>query len=305
MLCLTCTLGLLIFRLYRYRREVHSLIAARNTTKSRFVRLFIMSTVFLAVFLPYNTYILAVLATTAKDPYDWDYIHGDNWNVIIKVPTAGSVRFDVWGTIACGYLFFFLFGTGVDANNTYKRLLCAVGLGKIFPSLYIPSESVSRTSSTPSFAKGFASSCASKAKSLFSKRGSVTESYPGNSFNDSICLTNSSGQSNHIATNDPILVQDTHRSSFKDIFGRVFHRPNTRAPLLPVFNTRSLGQESASDKSPVKSIPPGVHARAWALQAAAHDRTSSEDGVHIVHEVHQAHDEMDQTKKQTDVHDWA
>jgi hypothetical protein len=119
------TLGLLICRLVRYRREFHRLISARNTTKSRFLRLFLMAILFITLFLPYTLYILYVLASTVEDFYDWDFIHGPNWNVIVKVPTQGGVRFDIWAEIATGYLLFLLFGTGTDAHNTYKRMLCA------------------------------------------------------------------------------------------------------------------------------------------------------------------------------------
>jgi len=313
------TSGLLILRLFRYRREFHRLVAARNTTKSRFLRLFLMAILFITLFLPYTLYILYVLASTVEDPYDWNLIHGPNWNVIIKVPTQGGVRFDIWAEIATGYLLFLLFGTGTDAHNTYKRMLCAFGLGKIFPGLYVMHGSGSSTPSSVTFAKGFASSCASKAKIFFSKSDSVTEIPLGSASNDSICFgtptTTCSGQLTHTSTNEPIIPQNVRvadqSSTNGSFFNRMFNRRNAPEPALPIVTTRSIEQVSAFDMCPVASVPPVVHARAWASERLATGRhhsadgVHSEDGVHSVHELHQARCEDDGTQKQTDASYWA
>jgi pheromone a factor receptor len=267
-----------------------------------------MAILFIAVFLPYTIYILYILASTANDPYDWDSIHGPNWNVIIKVPTQGGVRFDIWAEIATGYILFLLFGTGTDAHNTYKRMLYAFGLGKVFPSLYVLYESGSSTPSSVTFARGFASSCASKAKTFFSKSGSVAKTLPGNTRDDSICLgkptTDCSRHLTNISTNEPILPQDVHitdqPSNISSFFSRIFNRRNTQEPVLPIFTTRSVEQVSAFEMSFVDTVPSGVYARAWASESSAADRRHSEDGVQVVHEVHQAHYKDSRTEKQAD-----
>jgi pheromone a factor receptor len=306
-------LGLLIFRLFRYRREFHRLISARNTTKSRFIRLFLMAKIFITVFLPYNICILYVQASTAKDPYDWNFVHGSNWNTIIKVPTHGEIRWDRWAQIASGYLLFLLFGTGLDAHNTYKRMFCAVGLGKIFPSLHVMRESSSATPSSVTFAKGFASSCASKAKSYFSKGDSSIDSLPGSTRSDSIYLdTPTKGRPvpfQHIPTNEPMLPpRSTHfanmSSTTRSVFNRMFGGGSHQSLVLPLFASKSVDQMSAVEKSPVESIPSGVHARAWAVDGSAAMRHGN-GGVHVVHEVHQAHYNGNAAKKGTQVTDWA
>ncbi|KAF2676748.1 hypothetical protein K458DRAFT_424507 [Lentithecium fluviatile CBS 122367] len=304
--------GLLTFRLFRYRREFHRLISARNTTKSRFIRLFLMSLI--TVFLPYNLYILYVLASTAKDPYDWDLIHGDRWHIIPKVLTEGVVRWDRWAEIASGYIMFLFFGTGTDAHNTYKRLLCAVGLGKIFPSLYMIHEiGSSSTPSSVSFVKVFASTCASNAKGFFSKGDSVTETM-ASTCNESICLgtptTNRSGHLTRIETNEPMLPQGAHiadtLSNNGYFFSRIFGHRNRQHSVLPMFATRPVDQMATLGRSPVETIPPGVHARAWASESSAADRLSSDDGVHVIHEVHQAHHkDKGARKEETYVSEWA
>ncbi|PVI07560.1 STE3-domain-containing protein, partial [Periconia macrospinosa] len=165
--------GLLVYRLYRYRREFHRLLAARNTTKSRFIRLFIMSIIFLVVVVPYDIFILYQLVSLTSVDYQWSRVHGDNWNSVAKVPSHGTLRFDRWAEMAFGYILFFLFGTGTDANNSYKRMLVSIGLGNFFPSLYNIKDSTSNTPSRVSFIKGWPASWSTKAKGVFSKTGTV------------------------------------------------------------------------------------------------------------------------------------
>lgn len=290
-------LGLLVFRLYRYRREFHRLLAARNTTKSRFMRLFLMAIIFIICFMPYNLYILYQLSSTITDEYDWNTVHGPDWNSVIKVPSYGVVRWDRWAQIISGYVFFFMFGTGMDAHNTYKKMLCAIGLGKIFPSLYIMRESGTSTPSSVTFAKGWVSSWSSKAKTFFSKNDSIIETLPGSTHSESVRYgtptTNRSGTLHHVPTNEPILPHDPQDASLlsnvKSGFGRIFNRRNDQDTILPIYTKSSGGQVNSFEKSLAESVTPGVHARAWASDGAAAEGSSESDGVYVVREVHQAH----------------
>jgi pheromone a factor receptor len=275
--CLTRILGLLILRLFRYRREFHRLISVRNTTKSRFVRLFIMALIFITAFLPYNLYVLYVQARISIDSYDWNTVHGANWNTIIKVPTQGGVRWDRWVNIASGYLLFLLFGTGLEAHNSYKRMLCAVGLGKIFPSLSVVCKSGSSTPSSVTFVKGFASTCASKAKSYFSMSDSATDTQSGSTRGDSIFLdtsiTDRPVHLQHISTNKPLFSPSTHLtniwSSTRSLFNRLFGHRTRQPSILPTFSAGSVDQMSPPKISPVKSVLSSEHSSAWTPEGSA------------------------------------
>jgi len=47
-----------------------------------------------------------------------------------------------------GYVTFLLFSTSTDAHNTYKKMMLAISLGKLFPSLYVMRETGSSTPSS-------------------------------------------------------------------------------------------------------------------------------------------------------------
>jgi pheromone a factor receptor len=144
-----------------------------------------MSIIIILFVLPYQFWIIAEIAGNIDPPFSWSRVHNSgDWNTMIRVPTNGVVRFDRWGEIAFGYILFLLFGTGTDAHNSYKRMFTSIGLGKVFPNLYIMSESggggSAATPSSMSFIKGWTS----KAKGVFtSKTGDV--------FNESMASTRS------------------------------------------------------------------------------------------------------------------
>ena len=112
--------GLVIYRLRRYRKELHSLLEASHTTKSRFYRLFLLSFLLIGAFLPSQIYILAMNLTHHYQPYSWSRVHGDNWNTAILLPREGNVPFDRWIRIGGGFLIFLFFGIGNDAVILYK-----------------------------------------------------------------------------------------------------------------------------------------------------------------------------------------
>ncbi|KAJ4302857.1 a-factor receptor [Kalmusia sp. IMI 367209] len=292
--------GLLAFRLYHYRREFHRLIAARNTTKSRFMRLFLMALVVVILLLPYSFFILYQLASTIVTSYSWSSVHGPDWNTVVKVPSYGVVRFDRWGEVAAGYILFILFGTGTDANNTYKRMLCCIGLGKIFPSLYVIRESGSATPSGNTFGKRLTSSWSSKAKSLFSKSGSIAETSHIESFTSSTVHPVSTND------NDPILPPrqgnekaSTKKSLMRGLIGR---RPANRS-ILPIYSEATSHEISSLDKSPTESVPSGVYARAWTANNTAVNKSEG-TGVQVIHEVHQTRQDIGK-EKQTEQDAWA
>ncbi|MCJ1295991.1 a-factor receptor [Xylographa carneopallida] len=129
---------LTIHRLRKYRRDFAAILASSSSglTRSRFLRLFAVAFIVVAIVLPVQSYILYTNAMFPQVPYSWAAIHDPAaWNDIIMVPTAGAVAFDRWIRIALGAVVFLCFGTGKEATRMYKAWLCTLGLTRCFPSL--------------------------------------------------------------------------------------------------------------------------------------------------------------------------
>ncbi|KAL5121752.1 hypothetical protein ACEQ8H_000439 [Pleosporales sp. CAS-2024a] len=173
---------LLSYRLYRYRREFVRLVAARNTTRSRFIRLFTICIVVILLYVPYTMWLLASLCRKIVAPYSWSRIHdAASFSSIVKFPSHGVVSIDKWGQVATGYILFLVFGTGRDAHNTYKRLLLAIGLASLCPSLLVMHSSGPSTPNSFINAREWSSSLTTKAKTkLRSKTHCLVNTWYGN-----------------------------------------------------------------------------------------------------------------------------
>lgn len=252
------------------------------------------------ILVPVGFYILWLNAVNITEVFSWKVVHAPGWSAVTPAqmaPSGGKIRPDVWPRIAGGYLAFAVFGTGTDAVNTYKKMLCALGLGKIFPSLYNVHESSGpSTPSQVTFTSGLYSTVSTKAKSIFSRNSSVSTAVPSGTRNDSVALaatqptTPRSGSFHHVSTNDPILVHPVAPKS-ESFFTRLFTRRNVQQPILPLFTNMSGGSASVTEKlSPTDTCSSGFHAKAWAsdspTSATAPDH-GHDQGVHIVHEVSQ------------------
>ena len=283
---------LLLVRLYRYRREFSRLVSARNTTRSRFLRLFLMCMVFLLLVVPYSIYPFALFVSeTISTGYDadWQSLHGDRRQIIVKFPSGGSVHMDKWGQVVLGYVVFLLFGTGTDAHNTYKKMLLALGLGKIFPTLYDMRETGTSTPSSFISARTFTSSCVSKAKSYFSKGGSRFSSFGRSTFNDSVrsnsvaLETLDKAHSQSISSTTPVLPERTSAAS-ASFLKRLFTRRGQHQPILQLFSQRSTTFANDGKKAAVETVD-GFSARAWASEAPASRHNSEPAGVVVFREV--------------------
>ncbi|KAK5134852.1 hypothetical protein LTR08_006084 [Meristemomyces frigidus] len=165
---------LIITRLYRYRLTFASILASSNTTKSRFLRLYVLCLVWLFAFIPTQAYVLYINLAMHRTAYSWSETHDPTtWNQIIMVPSDGAVLFDRWIWLGSGIVVFIFFGLGKEAVTMYRSGLLAIGLGKVIPSLR--PDYNSRNSETGTF-----SSFGSKAK-LFLKRKSSISSWASDS----------------------------------------------------------------------------------------------------------------------------
>ncbi|USP75690.1 hypothetical protein yc1106_02964 [Curvularia clavata] len=291
---------LLIYRLYRYRQEFHRLVAAQNTTKSRFIRLFILGITTSLVYFGYSIYILFVASRTMNGPYSWSRVHDPtSFNAIICVPAQGNVAYDKWIQVITGYVVFLLFGTGVDAHNLYRKILVCLGLGKVWPSLYETSRSSYRTPSSFIAARSWTSNVSSKAKNmLWSSR---TDSVASVSDTAKSCVRKNSVVLDSIpsvrhGTSECELIEEeqgvpeqpatlVRQSSFK----RWFARSKQSNSLLPLFNRRNIVERTPADAGTATAAinSPGVHAHAWATEDVPVARASEGDGVIVLHELHQ------------------
>lgn len=111
-------------RLHRYRTEFSQLIRAHNTTSSRFVRLFLLSSLFVLGILPTQSVILYVNTIQQATNYSWARNHDPaNRATVLFYKANGTLTPDRWVGIVCGLLLFFFFGLGTDAAAMYRSWL--------------------------------------------------------------------------------------------------------------------------------------------------------------------------------------
>jgi pheromone a factor receptor len=133
--------GLVVVRLMRYRRQFSDILASSQSklNKSRFLRLFILSTTLIVIFLPIAVYVFTRNLAYPRHPFSWSAVHGPEWStLVVKIPTQGVVNFDRWLSVGIGYAVFLFFGFGKDATMIYRSWLLSVGLGHCFPKLNHP-----------------------------------------------------------------------------------------------------------------------------------------------------------------------
>ena len=126
-----------VVRLYKYKRDYSSIISASSSTltKTRFIRLFAMSSILVVVALPLQLYgLIENISHYDFKPYSWSRVHA-HWANIILLPTFGQVTIDHWVQVGVGFAVFIFFGFGKDAMNLYRAWLVALGLSRIWPAL--------------------------------------------------------------------------------------------------------------------------------------------------------------------------
>jgi pheromone a factor receptor len=226
--------GILSYRLYHYRREFARLVAVRNTTKSRFIRLFVICLIIITIYVPYTIWLLVVLCRAVVDPYSWSRVHDpQRFNTIVKAPSFGQVTVDRWGEVVSGYIVFFVFGTGSDAHNMYKKMLLAIGLGKIFSRLYVVRDSGNSTPNSFIVARTWTSNLSSKAKSMFwSRTNLVISTFDNPTRNNSVALD--SVQRLRSVSNE-VLAIEQREAPHHSLFARIFFRKTRQQPVLPLF----------------------------------------------------------------------
>ncbi|TKX20095.1 pheromone A receptor-like protein [Elsinoe australis] len=130
---------MIMVRLRLYRTRFDSLLQASSTTKSRFLRLYLLSLTFVLAIFPIQIYLLFVNWPKHPNPFNWRRIHNyEEWKHIAYIPSLGVVLVDRWVQVACGFLVFIFFGLGKEAKDMYKSWALALGLERL--SRFMPTK---------------------------------------------------------------------------------------------------------------------------------------------------------------------
>ncbi|OTA25597.1 hypothetical protein BTJ68_11274 [Hortaea werneckii EXF-2000] len=105
---------LILYRLCRYRRTFSIILAHNDTTKSRFLRLYILCIVWLLGIIPLSSWMLSVNLGSQQEPYKWVEAHDySKWNEIVVIPSNGNIVFDRFIWLGCGIMVFLTFGFAI------------------------------------------------------------------------------------------------------------------------------------------------------------------------------------------------
>ncbi|GME38194.1 a-pheromone receptor [Neofusicoccum parvum] len=164
---------LVIVRLQRYRSEFSRLIQRHNTTRSRFVRLFLLSSLFILGVLPTQSIVLYFNAMHQRSEYSWSRNHDPEARAAIFLNRAnGQMLPDRWIGLACGLLLFLFFGLGTDAAAMYRSWAHKLNPARLIThhrssgSKPLPSASTTTTDAS--------SSPSSPSRSIFSHKTRLT-----------------------------------------------------------------------------------------------------------------------------------
>lgn len=150
-----CSSGtvIVLWRLYKFRREIDGILNASRMGKGRFFRLLILSITLIFAVLPLSIEsVYRPVSNGQLHTYSWTEVHS-GWGPLL-VPTFGQlVQWDGVISIICGYIVFICFGVGQDAVDMYKSWGLHFGLDKYFPSLLPASRTSSRATWTLSSLK--------------------------------------------------------------------------------------------------------------------------------------------------------
>lgn len=181
---------LVVTRLIRYRLQFHSILANNQTTKSRFLRLYILCAICAFGYLPLHIYLIYTTIAQGFGPFSWKEVHHPtayDWSAMVAAPTHGQITYDGFVWLAGGVVIFLIFGLGKDAVRMYRDGLLACGAGRIWPGLRHGSPRTSAAASTMT-------SMSSRARMLFSKRKNsvaTTSSGTMDSFDSTTSMTDS------------------------------------------------------------------------------------------------------------------
>lgn len=159
----------IMIRLVRYRLTFNSILVNSSTTKSRFVRLYLLCLVSILMLVPLEIYVLIRHQLERLTAYSWNATHHPTdhiWNSALLIRSNGRIFYDRYMWLGGGFLIFLFFGFGKDAVKSYRTILLAMKLDRIFPSIRLGA------SRRPSAVATATSSIGSKARLFFKRKES-------------------------------------------------------------------------------------------------------------------------------------
>lgn len=127
---------LTIHRLRIYRQTISSILEQSRTTRSRFLRLFILSVLLVVVFVPVQIYVMYTNRPQTNWGYSWSRNHEPAvWSHNWLFPSGGELLVDTWLHLTLGALVFIFLGVGRDAKAMYRSWLLALGFDRLFSGL--------------------------------------------------------------------------------------------------------------------------------------------------------------------------
>lgn len=271
-------IGLVLFRLYKYRSDFESILRASrsNLSKSRFLRLFFLAFITFLTILPAEAYIVYydIAVSLPWHSYSWSHVHGPQWYVIKKFPTQGQVFFDRYLPIAMGLMTFIFFGFGRDATRMYRTAFWYLGLGHCFSGVTRPVDSQSTPRLTNSSgATTLVESTTSRAKQFFNRAKKRSSRYVS-PINPTMKSTNID-HSHWFGTNSYDDIENGISSSSQSSRGIKFRRAPWYLSFWSRFTHRRRGGHGRAVLLDDLSVPSQtIHTNAWA--GTSQSRTSSE-----------------------------
>lgn len=121
----------------KYRKQFTTILknSRSGTSKSRFIRLFLISLIMILAFGTISAFSCMEYMISPKEPYNFKKHHEkERWNLTVRVPEPLILAVLRWWAVAGCYVIFFIFGIGADAMAVYKQVLKKVGLDTHLPS---------------------------------------------------------------------------------------------------------------------------------------------------------------------------
>ena len=109
---------------FRKRKDVKDILLCTNSGLNikRFARLLIFSFLIVFAMIPLSLYYFVSQAEVLKNPFHWDQVHNEEWNVIYFYDFGFFTFYDRLVNCILSVLAFIIFGLGSDALDMYKSM---------------------------------------------------------------------------------------------------------------------------------------------------------------------------------------
>ena len=109
---------------------------ANGSSKSRFLRLYMLCLTWILFAIPFQGYIISLNAHYHLGDFSWTRVHDTNIKHPVEfVRSDGRPLLNCWIPIVFGLLIFIFFGFGKEAVAMYRSGLIAMGFAKVLPCL--------------------------------------------------------------------------------------------------------------------------------------------------------------------------